>query len=177
MHQRLNPLLIDAIACIARAHLTAALTLSGVVAIAGAVVSWQPLAHATTIKANTETGQPLTRADCVRAGLAWDDNRNVCGYAATAETKNEAYWQRQYCAGMEIEKKLFTGGRVDCFNEEYAIEVDWAQKWAEAVGRHSTMLALRIESPVSSCYANSPKVRSRGCAEVLSIGLNTRSSL
>ena len=63
--------------------------------------------------------------------LAWDDNGNVCGYAA----KDEAYWQRQYCAGMEIEKKLITGGRIDCFNDEFAIEVDWANKWAEAVGQ------------------------------------------
>ena len=36
---------------------------------------------------------------------------------------------------MEIEKKLTTGGRIDCFNDKFAIEVDWAKKWAEAVGQ------------------------------------------
>ena len=113
----------------------AALTLPAATAIAAAVVSWQPVAHATTILSNTETGQPLTRADCGRAGLSWDDNGNVCGDAAAAADKREAYWQRQYCAGMEIEKKLITGGRIDCFNDEFAIEVDWANKWAEAVGQ------------------------------------------
>jgi hypothetical protein len=112
-----------------------ALSLPGAAAIAVGVVSWQPLAQASTIVANTETGQPLTRADCGRAGLAWDDNGHVCGNAATAETKSEAHWQRQYCAGMEIEKKLITGGRIDCFNDEFAIEVDWANKWAESVGQ------------------------------------------
>ena len=40
--------------------------------ITAALVSWQPNAHATE-------GQPLTRADCDKVGLAWDDNGNVCG--------------------------------------------------------------------------------------------------
>ena len=125
----------------------AALTRSGAAALAAAVVCWQPLAQASTVVANTETGQPLTRADCGRAGLTWDDNANVCDDAATAETKKEAYWQRQYCAGMEIEKKLITGGRVDCFNEEYAIEVDWAHKWAEAVGQSLYYAAATNRKP------------------------------
>ena len=30
--------------------------------------------------------QPLTRLDCAKAGMAWDDNANVCGAASvTAE--------------------------------------------------------------------------------------------
>ena len=36
---------------------------------------------------------------------------------------------------MEIEKTLITGGPIDCFNDKFAIEVDWANKWAEAVGQ------------------------------------------
>ena len=124
----------------------AALAWPGAAAIAAALVSWQPLGHA-TIVGSTETSQPLTRTDCGRAGLAWDDNANVCDYVAIAETKKEAYWQRQYCADMEIEKKLITGGRVDCFNEEYAIEVDWAHKWAEAVGQSLYYAATTDRKP------------------------------
>lgn len=35
-----------------------------------------------------EGAQPLTRADCKKAGKAWDDSANVCGENA-AETKKE----------------------------------------------------------------------------------------
>ena len=28
--------------------------------------------------------QPLTRSDCGKAGMAWDDNANVCGAASRA---------------------------------------------------------------------------------------------
>jgi lipoprotein-anchoring transpeptidase ErfK/SrfK len=33
------------------------------------------------------TAQPLTRSDCDKAGLSWDDNANVCG-SASADLKN-----------------------------------------------------------------------------------------
>ena len=36
---------------------------------------------------------------------------------------------------MKLEKHLPSGGRVDCLIPEYAIEVEWAKKWAEAVGQ------------------------------------------
>jgi lipoprotein-anchoring transpeptidase ErfK/SrfK len=32
------------------------------------------------------SGQPLTRLDCVEAGMAWNDNANVCGTAQAVET-------------------------------------------------------------------------------------------
>jgi hypothetical protein len=35
------------------------------------------------------TPQPLTRADCEKAGMKWNDNANVCG-AKEATTKPEA---------------------------------------------------------------------------------------
>jgi hypothetical protein len=49
--------------------------------IAAALVSWQP-AHATAIVAITGEAQPLSRADCESAGLAWNDNGNVCDWQA-----------------------------------------------------------------------------------------------
>jgi hypothetical protein len=30
------------------------------------------------------TAQPLTRSDCDKAGMLWDDNANVCGQAHAA---------------------------------------------------------------------------------------------
>ena len=53
----------------------------------------------------------------------------------TSKADDESIWQRQYCEGMELEKHLPSGGYVDCLNPEYAIEVEWAQHWAEAVGQ------------------------------------------
>ena len=36
---------------------------------------------------------------------------------------------------MKIEEHLPSGGYVDCLNTEFAIEVDWAAHWAEALGQ------------------------------------------
>ena len=36
---------------------------------------------------------------------------------------------------MQLEAHLPTGGYVDCLNREHAIEVEWAENWAEAVGQ------------------------------------------
>ena len=49
-------------------------TVLGIAAILGALAVWQSSVHAAT----TERAQPLTRADCNQAGLAWDDRGNVC---------------------------------------------------------------------------------------------------
>src|SRR5262245_11630389 len=55
-------------------------TFIGIAVIASALVSWQPNANATTMIASEVKGQPLTRAACDMAGLAWDDNGNVCDW-------------------------------------------------------------------------------------------------
>jgi hypothetical protein len=51
----------------------------GAALITAVLVSWAPNAHAST----TADAQPLTRVDCDAAGLAWDDNGNVCDWQAT----------------------------------------------------------------------------------------------
>ena len=48
---------------------------------------------------------------------------------------DERTWQTRYCAGMQLEKHLSSGGYVDCLSSEYAIEVEWNKNWAEAVGQ------------------------------------------
>jgi len=57
----------------------------GVAAVAAALVSWQPMAHATMIGVTTEKSQPLTRAACDKAGLAWDESGNVCDWHGPKE--------------------------------------------------------------------------------------------
>ena len=55
--------------------------------------------------------------------------------SGTSQAANERYWQSRYCEGMELEKHLPSGGYVDCLSPEYAIEVEWSEHWAEAVGQ------------------------------------------
>ncbi|MFA5460601.1 MAG: hypothetical protein WC274_00820 [Sulfurimonas sp.] len=51
--------------------------------------------------------------------------------------KNEKYYQSKMCQelGGKMEYILTDKTRVDCLTNEYAIEVDFAQKWAEAIGQ------------------------------------------
>lgn len=47
----------------------------------------------------------------------------------------ESYYQEKLCAGMELEVELANGARVDCVSETHAIEVDFTEDWAEALGQ------------------------------------------
>lgn len=51
--------------------------------------------------------------------------------------KNEKYYQSKMCQelGGKMEYVLSDKTRVDCLTDEYAIEVDFAKKWAEAIGQ------------------------------------------
>ena len=51
--------------------------------------------------------------------------------------KNEKYYQTIFCKKMNgiMEYRLKDKTRVDCLTSNFAIEVDWAKKWAEAVGQ------------------------------------------
>jgi len=72
----------------------------------------------------------------------------IVGYFATTDKKeapapvpkgkkNEKYYQTIMCnkLGGKIEYVLFDKTRVDCLTKKYAIEVDWAKKWAESIGQ------------------------------------------
>lgn len=47
---------------------------------------------------------------------------------------HEKYYQERECTGI-VEYKLDDNTRVDCLTSEYAIEDDFANKWAEAIGQ------------------------------------------
>lgn len=51
--------------------------------------------------------------------------------------KDEKYYQSKMCSelGGKTEYVLFDKTRVDCLTPEYAIEVDFAKKWAEGIGQ------------------------------------------
>lgn len=50
---------------------------------------------------------------------------------------HEKDYQRHWCDkhSGELEYRLSDGTRVDCLTEEYAVEVEYAAKWAEAIGQ------------------------------------------
>lgn len=50
---------------------------------------------------------------------------------------NEKHYQTLLCnkLGGVMEFKLKDNTRVDCLTDNYAIEVDWAKKWAEGIGQ------------------------------------------
>jgi hypothetical protein len=52
--------------------------------------------------------------------------------------------QAVLCMGMVQNRYLPNGTYVDCISDEYAIEVDWSNKWAEAIGQ-SLMYASELE--------------------------------
>jgi len=58
----------------------------------------------------------------------------------TLQAKNlhhEKYYQTELCnaLGGEMEFVLQDRTRVDCLTDKYAIEVDFAKKWAESIGQ------------------------------------------
>lgn len=50
---------------------------------------------------------------------------------------NEKYYQTKMCdaLGGKMEVVLEDKARIDCLTTEYAIEVDFAKKWAEGIGQ------------------------------------------
>jgi hypothetical protein len=75
------------------------------------------------------------RDDFVRGWLAILSLLVVGTLATASGAVDESRWQSRYCEGMELEKHLPSGGYIDCLSPEYAIEVDWSEHWAEAVGQ------------------------------------------
>ena len=55
--------------------------------------------------------------------------------ALPAADASEADHQRRLCHGMAIEVELPNGARADCLSDTHAIEVDFSEKWAEALGQ------------------------------------------
>jgi len=56
---------------------------------------------------------------------------------STQEPHNEKWYQERWCAQQDgqVEVRLKDKTRCDCLTDDYAIEVDFARKWAEAVGQ------------------------------------------
>lgn len=82
---------------------------------------------------------------------------------------HERYYQTMLCdkLGGEMEVVLADRTRVDCLTDEYAIEVDFAKKWAESVGQalyyakmtgKKPAIALIVENQKEKRFINRVKV-------------------
>lgn len=61
----------------------------------------------------------------------------VCTGALAKHKHTEKYYQEIKCAelGGVTEYRLPDRTRIDCLTDDYAIEFDFAEKWAEAIGQ------------------------------------------
>lgn len=69
--------------------------------------------------------------------------------AYAAHLYKEKEYQEVWCkqAGGVTEYVLDDGARVDCLTDEYAIEFDFAPKWAEAVGQSLYYALKTVKKP------------------------------
>ena len=90
-------------------------------------------------------------------------------YAQAARLFNEASYQEEWCkkCNGQSEYELSDFTRVDCLTTNYAVEFDFAKKWAEAVGQSlhygimtgkKPAIVLIIERPKDFIYYNRLKV-------------------
>lgn len=65
------------------------------------------------------------------------ENETLSNTQEDSVKKDEKYYQNKMCnqLGGKTEYILFDKTRVDCLTAEYAIEVDFAKKWAEGIGQ------------------------------------------
>ena len=75
--------------------------------------------------------QPLTRADCGKAGMAWDDNANVCGAAslsaaAVPETPETTSQSASEETGPITSTVLIN---IDKANQKMAVSLDGVQQY------------------------------------------------
>ncbi|UYZ08533.1 hypothetical protein CFBP5507_05905 [Agrobacterium salinitolerans] len=64
-----------------------------------------------------------------------------------AHAATESEYRSRFCAGMQQERVLPNGTRVDCITDHMAIEVDWTHKWAEAIGQSLLYAAATEKLP------------------------------
>lgn len=69
----------------------------------------------------------------------------IASPAVAAETESD--YRDRLCAGMQMEVAMPNGTRADCMTDRLAIEVDWAHKWAEAIGQSMNYAASTGKLP------------------------------
>jgi hypothetical protein len=71
----------------------------------------------------------------------------------------ERYYQTQLCNDLDgkMEYVLKDRTRVDCLTDDYAIEVDFAKKWAESIGQSLFYAEMTNRDPAIGLIVDSGK--------------------
>ena len=72
---------------------------------------------------------------------------------------HERYYQTQLCHHLhgQMEVILSDRSRVDCLTNDYAIEVDFAKKWAESIGQSLFYAYMTKKKPAIGLIIDLPK--------------------
>ncbi len=72
--------------------------------------------------------------------------------------QTESYYQNQWCTGDFGRKEvvLWDMTRVDCLAKDYAIEFDFAKKWAESIGQSLYYSKLTGKKPAVALILTAP---------------------
>lgn len=72
--------------------------------------------------------------------------------------QTESYYQNQWCTSDFGRKEavLWDMTRVDCLTKDYAIEFDFAKKWAESIGQSLYYSKLTGKAPAVALILTSP---------------------
>jgi hypothetical protein len=83
-----------------------------------------------------------------------------CG---TQSKHHERYYQERVCEQMhgQMEHRLFDATRVDCLTSEYAIEVDFSEKWAQSVGQALYYAKISGKKPAVALIVDESKREQR----------------
>ena len=86
---------------------------------------------------------------------------SLIGCSQTTKKYNEKYYQTLLCDELsgEMEFVLKDRTRVDCLTNEYAIEVDFAKKWAEGIGQSLYYAHMTDKKPAVGLIMDSTKDR------------------
>ena len=81
------------------------------------------------------------------------------GCSHTQKKYNERHYQTLLCDKLDgkMEYVLKDKTRVDCLTDEYAIEVDFAKKWAESIGQSLYYAKVTDKKPAVGFIMNSKK--------------------
>jgi hypothetical protein len=66
---------------------------------------------------------------------------------AAYSAEREYVYRDRFCAGMKTEVRMANGTRADCLSARLAIEVDWADKWHQALGQAMSYSASTGHAP------------------------------
>lgn len=83
----------------------------------------------------------------------------LIGCSHATKKYNERHYQTQLCNKLdgEMEYVLKDRTRVDCLTDEYAIEVDFAKKWAEGIGQSLHYAHMTGKKPAIGFIMNDDK--------------------